>query len=88
MGDAARFETARRDGQHLGPGSYDLPSTLTNGEGEETSGTSVPLLFVQTRVSTSIVRFTCYVGDRSKLVHRSPTLSTKRAIPRSTLRTK
>ncbi|CAN0198698.1 unnamed protein product, partial [Hapterophycus canaliculatus] len=36
MGDAARFETASRDGQHLGPGSYDLPSTLTNGESAQT----------------------------------------------------
>lgn len=32
MGDAILFKTARADGEHLGPGSYDLPSTLTNGK--------------------------------------------------------
>lgn len=32
MDDAVLFKTARPGGQHLGPGSYDLPSTLTNGE--------------------------------------------------------
>ena len=31
MGDAILFKTGRSDGEHLGPGSYDLPSTLTNG---------------------------------------------------------
>eukprot|EP00752_Nemacystus_decipiens_P008392 g7502.t1 len=31
MGDAILFKTARSDGEHLGPGSYDLPSTLTTG---------------------------------------------------------
>eukprot|EP00903_Cladosiphon_okamuranus_P015744 g14532.t1 len=31
MGDAVLFKTARSDGEHLGPGSYDLPSTLTTG---------------------------------------------------------
>ncbi|CAN0427691.1 unnamed protein product [Pylaiella littoralis] len=31
MGDAVLFKTARADGEHLGPGSYDLPSTLKNG---------------------------------------------------------
>lgn len=32
MDDAVLFQTARPAGKHLGPGSYDLPSTLTNGE--------------------------------------------------------
>ena len=32
MDNAALFKTARPAGQHLGPGSYDLPSTLKNGE--------------------------------------------------------
>lgn len=32
MGDAVLFKTARADGEHLGPGSYDLPPTLKNGE--------------------------------------------------------
>ncbi|CAB1118994.1 unnamed protein product [Ectocarpus sp. CCAP 1310/34] len=31
MGDAVLFKTARADGEHLGPGSYDLPPTLNNG---------------------------------------------------------
>lgn len=31
MGDAILFKTARSAGEHLGPGSYDLPSTLTTG---------------------------------------------------------
>ena len=32
MGDAVLFKTAKADGEHLGPGSYDLPSTLRNGK--------------------------------------------------------
>lgn len=32
MGDAVLFKTARCAGKHLGPGSYDLSSTLNNGK--------------------------------------------------------
>ncbi|CAM9328599.1 unnamed protein product [Ectocarpus fasciculatus] len=37
MGDAVLFKTARADGEHLGPGSYDLPPTLNNGRRPSTA---------------------------------------------------
>ncbi|CAM9127432.1 unnamed protein product [Ectocarpus sp. 4 AP-2014] len=37
MGDAVLFKTARADGEHLGPGSYDLPPTLDNGRRPSTA---------------------------------------------------